>query len=180
MTRILDNYRKTIIPALRKEFSISNVMAVPKVSKIVVNVGVGRMLKDGRAMDKVEHDLAVLTGQKASARKAKKSVASFKVRQGQTVGYAVTLRGKRMYDFLDRLISVALPTSKDFRGLDPKNFDEHGNLNIGIKEHNIFPEITYETLKDIFPLQVTIVTTARDRAQGLSLLKHLGVPLREA
>lgn len=179
MSRLLKHYRTDVAPALRKEFGIENAMAVPKISKIVVNVGVGRMLKDGRSMERVERDLAVLTGQKPSARKAKKSVASFKVRQGQVVGYAVTLRGTRMYDFLDRLISVALPASKDFRGIDPKNIDAHGSLNFGVREHNIFPEVTYETLKDIFPLQITITTTATNPEQGRSLLKHMGVPLRD-
>lgn len=179
MPRLLDTYRKTVAPALRKEFGIANVMAVPRITKITVNVGVGRMTKDGGALEKVSRDLGLLTGQKVSPRTAKQSIASFKVRQGQVVGYAATLRGTRMWDFLDRLISLALPLSKDFRGIDPKNFDRNGNLNIGIKEHSIFPEVNLESVKDIFPLQVTITTTAADRAQGIALLSGLGFPLKK-
>lgn len=179
MSRLLTHYRTDVIPALRKEFSIANVMAVPRVSKITVNVGTGRMARDGRAMDKVERDLALITGQKVSPRLAKKSVASFKVREGQTVGYAVTLRGDRMWNFLERLISIALPQSKDFRGIDPKHVDAMGNLNMGLKEHNIFPEVELENIKDIFSFQITITTTARNREQGIALLRHLGFPLQK-
>jgi len=177
MSRLLEQYRKTVVPALRKDFHIDNVMAVPKIAKVTVNVGVGRMLKDGKMLERVQRDLALLTGQKSAPRKAKKSISSFKVREGMVVGYAVTLRGKRMYDFLDRLISMALPMSKDFRGIDLKNIDEHGNLNLGIREHSIFPEIAYESQKDIFGLQVTVTTIARNREQGIALLRYLGFPL---
>ncbi|HXV26717.1 MAG TPA: 50S ribosomal protein L5 [Candidatus Paceibacterota bacterium] len=180
MTRLQDKYRKEVIPALRKKFDIENVMAVPRVTKVVVNSGTGRLAKDAKMLERVEQDLALLTGQKAAVRKAKKSISSFKLRQGMPVGYAVTLRGKRMYDFLDRLITLALPMSKDFRGIDPKNVDRSGNLNLGIKEHNIFPEITFESLKDIFGLQVTVVTNAGDRERGLELLRLMGVPLQKA
>jgi len=180
MSRLLTKYRKEVIPALQKEFGIVNVMAVPKVQKITVNTGVGRMLKDGKALEKVERDLALLTGQKASPRKAKKSISSFKVREGLVVGYSTTLRGKRMYDFLDRLISIALPMSKDFRGVELSHFDKAGNLNIGVKEHTIFPEVTYENLKDIFGLQITMTTTAKNKEQGIALLRHLGFPLKKS
>jgi len=179
MSRLLDNYRKNVAPALRKEFGIANVMAVPRITKITVNVGVGRMAKDGGTMEKIERDLALLTGQKPSARKAKRSIASFKLREGVVVGYAVTLRGARMWDFLDRLISLALPLSRDFRGIDPKNFDRDGNLNIGIREHSIFPEVNIENVKDIFSLQATITTTAANREQGIALLRGLGFPLKK-
>lgn len=179
MSRLQDNYRKTVAPALRKEFSIANVMAVPRITKITVNIGVGRMGKENNAMEKVERDLALLTGQKPVARKAKKSIASFKLREGVVVGYSATLRGARMWDFLDKLISIALPLSRDFRGIDPKNFDRDGNLNIGIREHSIFPEVNIENVKDIFSLQVTITTTAKNREQGAALLRGLGFPLKK-
>lgn len=180
MARLYDKYKKTAVPALQKEFGIANVMAVPRIEKVVLNTGVGRVIKDDKMMERIERDLGILTGQKPVERKAKKSISSFKVREGVTVGVAVTLRGKRMYDFLDRLISIALPMSKDFRGIEMKNFDQKGNLNIGIKEQNIFPEITYETLKDIFGLQVTVVTkNTRNREQGIALMRLLGFPIQK-
>ncbi len=179
MPRLLDNYRKTVAPALRKEFGIANVMAIPKISKITVNVGVGKASKNSGVVEKIERDIAMLTGQKPSARKAKKSIASFKLREGTVVGYTVTLRGTRMYDFLDRFMSLALPLSRDFRGIDPKNFDRDGNLNIGIREHSIFPEVNLENVKDIFSLQVTITTTAKNREQGIALLRGFGFPLKK-
>lgn len=180
MSKLLTQYRKEVAPALQKRFGIENKMQVPRIEKIVVNVGIGRMLKDGKAIEKAERDLGLMTGQKPVYRKAKKSISSFKIREGMDVGLSVTMRGKRMYDFLERLIAIALPMSKDFRGIDTKNFDTHGNLNFGIKEHNIFPEITYETLKDIFSLQVTITTTAKNREQGIELVRMMGFPLKKA
>lgn len=180
MARLLDKYKKDVIPALQKDFHIANVMAVPRIEKVVLNVGIGRMLKDDKAIEKVERDLGLLAGQKPVFRKAKKSISSFKVRQGMDVGISVTLRGKRMYDFLDRMISLALPMSKDFRGIETKNFDGKGNLNVGIREQNIFPEITYETLKDIFSLQVTVVAkNTKNREQGIALMRYLGFPLKK-
>ena len=177
MSRLIKKYRKEVIPAMQKEFGIKNVMAVPKVEKVVISVGIGKIVKDEKTVEKIANDLAKLTGQKPVFRKAKKSIASFKVREGVNIGLMVTLRGKRMYDFMDRLVSVALPRSKDFRGIDTKNFDKNGNLNLGIKESSIFPEITYETLKDIFGLEVTVVTTARDKEKGIALLKLMGFPI---
>ena len=177
MSRLLQKYRKEVVPALQKEFGVKNVMAVPKVEKVVVSTGIGKIVKDEKTVEKIANDLAKLTGQKPVFRKAKKSIASFKVREGVNIGLMVTLRGKRMYDFMDRLVSVALPRSKDFRGIDTKNFDKNGNLNLGIKESSIFPEITYETLKDIFGLEVTVVTTARDKEKGIALLKLMGFPI---
>ncbi|MCC6934170.1 MAG: 50S ribosomal protein L5 [Candidatus Yanofskybacteria bacterium] len=179
MSRLHDNYTKKVLPALRKEFGIANIMAVPRVTKIAVNVGVGRMAKDAGAIERVERDLAALTGQKPSRRLAKQSIASFKLRQGTPVGVAVTLRGRRMWDFLERLITIALPLSKDFRGIDPKHFDREGNLNIGIKEHSIFPEVNVENVRDIFSMQVTITTSAKNREQGVALLTMLGFPLKK-
>jgi len=178
MSRLLNKYRKEVIPAMQKEFGIKNVMAVPKIEKVVVNVGIGKVAKDEKVVEKIANDLAKLTGQKPVYRKAKKSIASFKIRQGMNIGLMVTLRGKRMYDFIDRLISVALPRSKDFRGIDIKNFDNSGNLNLGIKESSIFPEVTYETLKDIFSLEVTIATTAKEKQKGIALLRLMGFPIK--
>lgn len=178
MSRLLTKYRKEIIPALQKEFGIENKMTVPKVEKVTVNTGVGRIHKDDKTIEKIERDLALLTGQKPAARKAKKSISSFKVREGVVVGYSVTLRGKRMYDFMDRLVSIALPMSKDFRGIELRNIDKAGNLNLGIREQSIFPEVSYESLKDLFGLQVSVTTTAHDRQKGIALLRHLGFPLK--
>jgi large subunit ribosomal protein L5 len=179
MPRLLDTYRKTVVPALRKQFDIANVMAVPRVAKITVNVGIGRISKETAVIEKIVRDLTRLTGQKPSARKARQSIASFKLREGTPVGQMITLRGARMWDFLDRLISLALPLSKDFRGIDVKNFDRNGNLNIGIREHSIFPEVELENVKDIFSLQVTITTTAKNREEGIALLRLLGFPLKK-
>jgi large subunit ribosomal protein L5 len=180
MARLHDIYTKDVIPALRREFDIANVMAVPRILKVTVNTGTGRIHKDSALLTKIERDIGLLTGQKPSGRVIRKSVASFKVREGVVVGYAATLRGARMWDFIDRLISLALPLSKDFRGLDPKNVDAHGNLNIGIKEHSIFPEVQLENIKDIFGLQVTMSTTAGTHERGLALFRHLGFPFKKA
>lgn len=180
MPRLLDKYRNVVAPALRRKFDIANVMATPRITKIVLNTGVGKVPRDAKGMEKLQADMAILSGQKASVRRAKKSVASFKLREGTTVGYAITLRGKRMYDFLDRLIALAIPRSKDFRGIDPAQMDKDGSLSLGIPEHSIFPEITYESLKDIFGLQVNIVTDAHDRERGLELLRLMGVPLKKS
>ena len=154
-------------------------MAVPKIEKVVINTGVGRFVKEDKTVERIAKDLTMITGQKPVYRKAKKSISGFKLRQGVTVGISVTLRGKRMYDFLDRLIAIALPRSRDFRGIDAKNFDKMGNLNFGIKESSIFPEISYENVKDIFGLEVTVVTTAKNRERGVELLKQLGFPIKK-
>ena len=164
---------------MQKKFGIENVMAVPKIEKVIINVGIGKIAKDNKFIEKIVRDLGLLSGQKPVFRKAKKSISGFKSRQGMNIGLMVTLRGKRMYDFIDRLVNVALPRSKDFRGIDLKNFDKSGNLNLGIKEHSIFPEIHYESLKDIFGLEVTIVTTAKDKEKGAELLKLMGFPLKK-
>ncbi len=179
MSRLQDKYKKEVIPALRKEFGIANAMAIPRITKVTVNTGVGRIHKDSAMLEKIERDLGLITGQKASARSAKKSIASFKVREGVTVGYSATLRGKRMWDFLDRFISLALPMSKDFRGIDTKNVDQSGNLSLGIKEHSIFPEVNLENVKDIFGLQVIVTTTARNRERGIALLRGIGIPFKK-
>jgi large subunit ribosomal protein L5 len=179
MADLITKYRKEIAPAMQKKFGIENVMAVPKIDKVVVNIGIGKMTKDDKFIKKVEKDLGLLSGQKPIFKKAKKSIAGFKLREGVNIGLMVTLRGKRMYDFIDRLINIALPRSKDFRGIDSVNFDSKGNLNLGVKEHSIFPEIHYESLKDIFSLQITVVTTAKKREQGIELLKLIGFPIKK-
>ncbi len=178
--RLLERYRKEVIPAMREKFGYKSIMAVPRIEKVVINVGFGRkaVAKETAAIEKIEKDLAKLTGQKPAVRKAKKSISGFKVRQGMEIGAMVTLRGKRMYDFIDRLISIALPRSRDFHGLDPKSFDRQGSLSIGIKEHSIFPEITYESLKDIFGLEISVATTAKSREEGTELLKSMGFPIK--
>lgn len=178
MSSLLQKYRKEVIPAMQKKFGIENIMAVPKIEKVVINVGIGKVAKEDKFIEKVVRDLGLLSGQKPVFRKAKQSISGFKSRQGMNIGLVVTLRGKRMYDFIGRLIHVALPRSKDFRGIEQKNFDKSGNLNLGIKEHSIFPEIHYESLKDIFGLEVTVVTTARDREKGIELLRGMGFPIK--
>src|SRR3990167_3133213 len=179
MSSLLIKYRKEVIPTMQAKFGIKNIMAVPKIDKVVINVGIGKVAKDDKFIEKVVRDLGLLSGQKPVFRKAKKSISGFKTREGMKIGLMVTLRGKRMYDFIDRLIHVALPRSKDFRGIDSKNFDKTGNLNLGIKEHSIFPEIHYETLKDIFSLQITVVSTVGNREQGIEMLKLMGFPIRK-
>jgi|SRR3989344_1103340 len=178
MMNLLQQYRKNVVPALQKEFKIANVMAVPKIVKVTINVGVGRIHKDDKALERIAKDIEILSGQKPVFRNIKKSIASFKIRQGVPVGISVTLRGKRMYDFIDRFINIALPRSRDFRGLDVKNFDTAGNLNVGLKESVIFPELNYENVKDIFGLQITFTTTAKTREEGVALLKNLGFPIK--
>lgn len=178
-SNLSNKYKKEVIPAMQKRFGIGNVMAVPRVEKVIVNVGIGKVTKDDKFVEKVVRDLGLLTGQKPVFRKAKKSISGFKSREGTNIGLMVTLRGKRMYDFMDKLVNIALPRSKDFRGIDSKNFDAHGSLNLGIKEHSIFPEIHFESLKDIFSLQVTVVTTSKTREQGVELIKLMGFPIRK-
>lgn len=178
MSSLQQKYRKEVLPAMQKKFGIDNIMAVPKIEKAVINTGIGKFTKDDKFIEKIVRDLGLVSGQKPVFRKAKQSISGFKTRQGMNIGLTVTLRGKRMYDFLDRLIHVALPRSKDFRGIDSKHFDQNGNLNLGIKEHSIFPEIHYESLKDIFSLEVTVVTTAGDRERGIELLKLMGFPIK--
>jgi len=177
--RILKLYRTKVVPQMMADFKYKTVMAVPRIEKVVVNIGTGRAVKDSRFIEKAEKDLEQLTGQKISPRKAKKSIAGFKLREGTTIGMAVTLRGSRMYDFIDRLISIALPRTRDFHGLPSKSFDKQGNMTIGIKEHNIFPEIKYETMKDIFGLGITITTSARNKEEGLALLRLIGFPIQK-
>ena len=175
--RLLNKYRKEVIPAMREKFGYKNTMQVPKIEKVVLNVGIGKYIKDEKMLQKIEKDLASLAGQKAVSTIAKKSIASFKIREGMKIGYKTTLRKIKMYDFIDRLISIAFPRTRDFRGLDSKSF-EKGVLNIGISEHSIFPEIHYESLKDIFGFEVSIVTTAKNKEEAKELLKLMGFPIK--
>ena len=166
-----------VAPKMMAHFDWKNPMRVPRIVKVVVNTGVGR-IKDEKQLQEIVKMLTLITGQKPSWRSAKKAISSFKTRIGQLIGYAVTLRGKRMYDFLERLINIALPRERDFRGLDSKSFDKFGNLTIGIKEHIVFPEIIGEDYKFLFGLEVTVVTNAKKREEGIELLKSLGFPIK--
>ena len=170
----------TAYQALTERFGYTSPMRSPRVVRVVVSSGVGRKRQDPKAVELVEDRLAKITGQKAAPRAARLSIASFKVREGDTVGLQVTLRGARMYDFLDKLIHIALPRTRDFRGLSASAIDEMGNMTIGIREHTIFPETGDENLKDVFGLAVTIVTTARSRDEAEAFLRHLGLPLVDA
>jgi len=177
--RLLERYRKDVVPRLSKEFSYGNVHQVPKLEKIVVNIGLGEATQNPKLLDNAVVELAAITGQKPAVRRARKSIANFKLRQGQRIGAMVTLRGDRMWEFFDRLVSVSLPRVRDFKGCSPKAFDGRGNYSLGIREHIIFPEVDYDKVEKIVGLNVTICTTARTDAEGRALLAHLGVPFRQ-
>ncbi|MEW5980425.1 MAG: 50S ribosomal protein L5 [Acidobacteriota bacterium] len=178
MTRLRDKYLTQVVPALQKEFSYSNRMAIPKLEKIVINIGLGEAIQNAKLLDGAAEELALITGQRPIITRAKKSIASFKLRKGMTIGCAVTLRGDRMYEFLDRLISMALPRVRDFRGLSTKSFDGRGNYTLGLRDQLIFPEIDYSKVNKIKGMNVSIVTTAATDDEGRSLLRHLGLPFR--
>src|SRR5487761_505187 len=175
--RMLDSYRETVIPGLVTEFGYLNVMQVPKLEKVIVNIGIGEASQNARALDAATVDLRIITGQQPAVRKARKSVAAFKLREGMPVGLKVTLRGVRMYEFVDRLLSVALPRIRDFRGVVAR-FDGHGNLTLGLTEQLVFPEIDYDKIDKLRGMEITIVTTAKTDAEGRSLLAALGMPFR--
>lgn len=177
--RLLVRYRKDVVPHLSKEFSYGNIHQVPKLDKIVVNVGLGEATQNPKLLDNAVVELAAITGQKPAVRRARKSIANFKLRQGQRIGAVVTLRGDRMWEFFDRLVSVSLPRVRDFKGCSPKAFDGRGNYSLGIREHIIFPEVDYDKVEKIVGLNVTICTTARTDAEGRALLAQLGVPFRQ-
>ncbi len=174
--RLLETYRNEIVPAMMTEFGFSNVMRVPRVQKIVVNIGLGEALTNGRAMEAATRDLTTITGQKPIITRARKSIAGFKLREGNPVGTCVTLRGARMYHFLDRLINTALPRIRDFRGISRRGFDGRGNFSIGIREQIIFPEIDYNQIDRFRGFQVTIITTAQNDAESMRLLELFGMP----
>jgi large subunit ribosomal protein L5 len=176
--RLLETYRKDIVPKLSQEFGFANLHQVPKLEKIVVNIGLGEATQNPKLLDKAAEELAAITGQKPAIRRSKKSIAAFKLREGQAVGAVVTLRGDRMWEFFDRLVNVSLPRVRDFKGLSPKAFDGRGNYSMGLREQIIFPEIDYDKVERITGMNVTICTTARNDAEGRALLTHLGVPFR--
>ncbi len=176
--RLLRKYREEVVPALMKRFGYKNVHQVPKLTKIVVNMGVGDALRDAKLLDAAVEDLATITGQRPAITRAKKSVASFKVRKGMAIGCMVTLRGPRMYEFFDRLANVAIPRIRDFRGLSPHSFDGRGNYSLGIKEQIVFPEIDYDKVVKIRGMDVTIATSAKTDEEALELLRGLGLPIR--
>jgi large subunit ribosomal protein L5 len=177
--RLRGKYTREVAPALMKEFGITNVMAVPKIEKVVVNMGVGEATQNAKVLDPAVNDLQAITGQKPVVTKAKKSIAQFKVREGQSIGAMVTLRGDRMYEFLDRLMNVALPRVRDFRGVPTKSFDGRGNYTLGLRDQLIFPEIDYAKVDKLKGMNVTIVTSARNDDQARSLLKAMGMPFRQ-
>ena len=179
MNRVQERYNEEIIPALIKKFDYSSVMQVPKLSKIVLNMGVGDAKEDSKAIDNAIEDLTTIAGQKAVVTYAKKSIANFKLRAGMPIGAKVTLRGDRMYYFFDKLISVALPRVRDFRGINPNSFDGHGNFTLGAREQLIFPEIDYDSIDKIRGLDIVIVTTAETDEEGKALLEALGMPFRK-
>jgi large subunit ribosomal protein L5 len=174
--RLKQRYAEEIKPALKDELGIDSVMRVPAVTKITLNMGVGDAKTDAKALDSAVEELSTIAGQRAQVRRARKSIASFKLREGMAVGCRVTLRGARMYEFLDRLVSIALPRIRDFRGLDPGSFDGRGNYSLGIKEQIIFPEIDYDSVGAIRGLDIAITTTAETDEQALALLRALGLP----
>ncbi len=177
MKTFIEHYQ-AIIPELKKALDVSNILALPKVTKVIVSVGVGKN-RDKKRVELVADRLAKITGQKASSRQSKKSIATFKLRQGEVIGLMVTLRGKRMADFLTKFINVAVPRTRDFKGFDRKSIDEIGNLTVGIKEHVIFPETTDEELKDVFGLAITMVTTAKNKHEADALFTALGFPFKK-
>ncbi len=176
--RLRQRYQEEILPALMKEFSYTSPMAAPRLVKITLNMGLGEALQNPKLIDAAEAELTAIAGQKPVITRAKKSIAGFKLREGNAIGAKVTLRGDRMYEFFDRLVSVALPRTRDFRGLSPRAFDGRGNYSLGIKEQIIFPEIDYDHIEKIMGLNVTIVTSARNDDEGRALLRHLGMPFR--
>jgi large subunit ribosomal protein L5 len=179
MARLKEFYRDTVVPKLKTELGLSNVMEVPRITKITLNMGVGEAVADRKVIDAASADMAKISGQKPQVCKAKKAIATFKVREGLPIGVKVTLRGARMYEFLDRLISVAMPRIRDFRGISPRGFDGRGNYSMGVKEQIIFPEIQYDQIDVIRGMDITITTTARDNKHGRALLDAFSFPFRK-
>ena len=177
--RLRKHYKNNVIPALTKEFGYKNVMAVPKIEKVAINIGLGEATQNPKLMDGAVNELGTIAGQKPVVTKAKKSIAAFKLREGMSIGAMVTLRGDRMYEFLDRLMNVALPRVRDFRGVSTKSFDGRGNYTLGVKDQLIFPEIDYNKVEKVKGMNISITTTARTDAEGLALLRQLGMPFRQ-
>ena len=176
--RLRETYRNQIVPALMKEFGYKNPMQVPKVERVVLNVGMGEAIQNVKLLESAVTELGIITGQRPVVTKAKKAIAGFKLRQGMPIGAKVTLRNDRMYEFLDRLVTLALPRIRDFRGVSPKAFDGRGNYTLGLKEQLIFPEIQYDSVASIHGMDITIVTTASTNDEGKALLRHMGMPFR--
>ncbi len=177
--RLKDLYQKNVIPALTKEFGYTNVMGVPKVEKVTLNIGLGEATQNPKLMDGAVNEMTAIAGQRPVVTKAKKSIAAFKLREGMSIGCRVTLRGDRMYEFLDRLMNVALPRVRDFRGVSTKSFDGRGNYTLGIRDQLIFPEIDYNKIEKVKGMNICVTTTAKTDAEGRSLLKNLGMPFRQ-
>jgi large subunit ribosomal protein L5 len=178
MPRLKELYREQVVPTLQKELGYENIMQIPRLEKVVVNIGMGEALQNAKALDAAMQDLSIITGQKPIVTRARRSIAAFKLRTGNSIGLKVTLRGNRMWDFLDRLINIALPRQRDFRGISADAFDGRGNYSLGLREQLVFPEIDYDKIDRIRGLEVTIVTTAATDAEGYQLLRHLGMPFR--
>ncbi len=178
MHKLREHYEKTVRPALMKRFGYDNTMMVPRLVKVVVNVGVGEALDNARALDATVEDVTIVTGQKPVITKAKKSIAAFKLREGRSIGVKVTLRGERMWSFVDRLINVALPRTRDFRGVSPTGFDGRGNYTLGLREQILFPEIQYDKIEKVRGMEISIVTNARSDEEGRELLRLMGMPFQ--
>jgi len=178
LSRLREKYYSEVVPALMKEFKYKNPMAVPRVKAVVLNMGLGEAIQNIKIIDSAIEELSLIAGQRAVVTRAKKSIAAFKLRKGMPIGCKVTLRRRKMWDFLDKLFNVALPRVKDFRGIPDKIFDGHGNCTIGIKEHIIFPEIDYDKIDKVKGINITIITTAKTDVEGFFLLKYLGMPFR--
>ncbi|MDQ6759003.1 MAG: 50S ribosomal protein L5 [Acidobacteriota bacterium] len=179
MARLREHYTNTVVPALTKEFGYKNVMAVPKIEKISINIGLGEATQNSKLMDGAVNELGQIAGQKPIVTKAKKSIAAFKLREGMPIGTMVTLRGDRMFEFLDRLMNVALPRVRDFRGVSSKSFDGRGNYTLGMRDQLLFPEIDYNKVEKTKGMNISIITTAKTDAEGLALLRQMGMPFRQ-
>ncbi|WP_129672365.1 50S ribosomal protein L5 [Candidatus Chloroploca sp. Khr17] len=177
--RLREKYQQEVIPALMQEFKFTSVMQAPRLTKMVVNIGVGEAVQNSKALDAAVNDLTIITAQKPVITRARKSVASFKLREGMPIGVMVTIRGNRMYDFYDRLVNLALPRIRDFRGVSRRSFDGRGNYSLGLREQIVFPDIDYDKIDKLRGMEVVIVTTAPDDAQAYALLKRLGMPFRD-
>ncbi len=180
MARLKDRYLKEVVPALREQFDYTNVMQVPKVTKVTVNMGVGEAKTNTKLLDDAVEELAQITGQRPVITRARKSIASFKLREGMAIGCKVTLRGERMYEMIDRLVSIALPRIRDFRGVSPRQFDGKGNFAMGLREQTIFPEIDFDSVDQVRGMNIVITTTAKTDEEGRALLAALGMPFRES
>jgi large subunit ribosomal protein L5 len=177
--RLLERYRNEVLPTMRKEFNYPNVMRVPRIEKVVLNIGLGEALQNAKALDAASNDLATIAGQKPVITKAKRSIAAFKLREGNSIGVTVTLRSERMWSFLDRLMNIALPRQRDFRGVSPDSFDGRGNYSLGLREQLVWPEINYDSIDKVRGMAITVVTSAQTDEEGRRLLQLMGMPFRQ-